>query len=211
MRRHRTLHAIAGLVVLAAAASAAETFSGRVVGVTDGDTITVLRGRDPVRVRLEGIDCPERGQDFATRARQATSDLVYARPVRVEVDRYGRVVGRVFVGDIDLSLALVEAGMAWHFKRYSDEAVLTAAESQARVAGIGLWKHANPIPPWEFRRGAAAVSPEAGGGAYHGNVKSRVFHAPGCQHYDCQNCTAIFATRKEAIEAGYRPAGGCKP
>ncbi len=100
------------------------------MGITDGDTITVLREGQPVPVRLEGIDCPERGQDFGTRAKQATSDLAFGETFQVEVrdhDRYGRIVGRVFVGDTDVSLALVEQGLAWHFKRYSSEAALASA------------------------------------------------------------------------------------
>jgi micrococcal nuclease len=167
-RRHWLgLIAIAAVVALATA-PAGETFSGRVVGVTDGDTITVLRGNQPVRVRLEGIDCPERGQDFGTRARQATSALVYAKEVRVEVrdhDRYGRIVGRVFVGDTDVSLALVEQGLAWHYKKYSSEQALAEAEQRAREAGRGLWSRADAVPPWEFRhggRGASSSAPSAG-------------------------------------------------
>jgi endonuclease YncB( thermonuclease family) len=140
-QRHRWISVAAIAVAFAVAAPAvAETFSGRVVGVTDGDTITVLRDGQAVKIRLEGIDCPERGQDFGTRARHATSALVYTKTVRVEVrdhDRYGRIVGRVFVRDTDVCLDLVEQGLAWHYKRYSSEPALAEAEERARGAGRG--------------------------------------------------------------------------
>lgn len=131
-----------------------QTLQGRVVGVSDGDTITVLVEREQYRVRLEGIDCPESGQDFGRRAKEKTSDLVFGREVRVVVtdhDRYGRTVGRVFVEDLDVNLELVRAGMAWHFIRYSREKALAEAEREARAAKRGLWAQPNPIPPWEWR------------------------------------------------------------
>ena len=99
-----------------------EVFSGEVVGVTDGDTVRVMRDRTPVRVRLDGIDAPETRQPFFQRAKQLTSSFVFGQVARVEVrdiDQYGRLVARVYVDELDLSLALVEQGLAWHFTRYS--------------------------------------------------------------------------------------------
>ena len=80
----------------------------------------------------------------------------------------------------------------------------------------GLWRVANPIPPWNFRRGdrnaATADDPPAiAQGPYHGNLRNKVFHGPWCQHYNCRNCTVVFESREEAIAAGYRPGGICKP
>ena len=88
------------------------------MGVTDGDTISVMRDGRAVRVRLEGIDCPENGQDFSQSAKRFTSDMAFGKEATIEVrdvDRYGRLVARVQVGGEDVSLALVQAGLAWHY------------------------------------------------------------------------------------------------
>jgi micrococcal nuclease len=127
----------------------------RVVGVSDGDTIRVLCDGREVTIRLWGIDCPERGMDFGRRARQWTADHAFGKSVQVlpmDRDAYGRLVARVYVDGRDLSLGLVEAGLAWHFVRHAPNALeLAAAEAEARSARKGLWSHPNPIPPWEFR------------------------------------------------------------
>ena len=130
-------------------------FSARCVGVTDGDTISVLVGTEKRKIRLEGIDAPERGQDFSAKARQFTSSLVSNRQVRIfpkEEDRYGRLVARVEVDTRDVSLELARAGLAWHYRRYSSDPGLAAAEREARAQGLGVWSLADPTPPWEFKR-----------------------------------------------------------
>jgi len=116
---------------------AGETYTGRCVGVHDGDTISVLKASRAVKIRLEGIDCPELGQDFGTRAKQFTSTLVFAKDVQVKeyyADRYGRMVARIYVEGRDSSLELLRAGLAWHFKKYSSDPVLAEAEVEARKA-----------------------------------------------------------------------------
>ena len=136
-------------------AAAEERFMGKVVGVTDGDTISVLRNGRSARVRLEGIDCPEKGQDFSQRAKQFTSELIFGKEVSIEVrdvDRYGRLVARVTAAGQDVSLALVKEGLAWHFTTYSRDPSLAEAEQGARAAKRGLWGQGSAIPPWEFRR-----------------------------------------------------------
>jgi micrococcal nuclease len=162
-----------------------ERFSGSVVGITDGDTISVLRDGRAVRVRLDGIDCRESGQDFGQRAKQFTLQLTFAKNVSVEVrdiDRYGRLVGRVFADRQDVSLAIVRAGFAWHYKQYSSDPALAMAEVDARTRRAGLWSHANPIAPWEFRHPVRMAAPE-NSGPFHGNRRSGVFHRPGCPNY----------------------------
>ena len=184
-------------------------FTGEVVGVADGDTISVLRDGRAVRVRLQGVDCPENAQDFGTKAKQLTSSKVFGKTVTViprDIDRYGRTVATVMVDGEDLGLALVRAGLAWHYTRYSNDAELARAETAARAAKRGIWSHVRPIPPWEYRRPAPVASTE---GPFHGNVRSLVFHRAGCPHYDCQNCTRVFTTRAEGLAAGFRPAGDC--
>lgn len=134
-----------------------ERFAGRIVGVTDGDTIAVMRDGRSARVRLEGIDCPERGQDFGARAKQFTSRMAFGKDAVVEVrdvDRYGRLVARVNVGGEDVSLALVRSGLAWHYTKYSRDPELAEAEMAAKSSQLGLWSRPAPTPPWEFRQSA---------------------------------------------------------
>jgi len=152
------VHKTAALVValmLAQLSSARETFKAECVGVSDGDTLTVLRGKRQIRIRLEGIDCPELRQSFGTRAKQCTSSLVFGKEVTVKakyLDRNGRTVSRVVVNGKDTSVALVQAGLAWHYRRYSSDPLLLKAEEQARRVKRGLWSGPRPIPPWEWRR-----------------------------------------------------------
>jgi endonuclease YncB( thermonuclease family) len=126
------------------------------VSVRDGDTIEVMRDGRTVRVRLWGIDCPEQGQAFGTRARQFTAERAFGKEVGVEVvdiDRYGRIVGRVTADGRDLNLALVQEGLAWWYEFHAPHASdLEAAQRDARQARRGLWADAAPVQPWEFRR-----------------------------------------------------------
>ena len=137
-------------------AQVGDSFTGLVVGVTDGDTISVMRDGETVRIRLEGIDTPESNQAFGSRASVFTSSRVLNKRVTVhvrDVDRYGRLVSRVQVDGTDVSVPLVTQGLAWHYTQYSDDPVLSHAEVQARTAEIGVWSQPSPVPPWEFRSG----------------------------------------------------------
>jgi endonuclease YncB( thermonuclease family) len=140
----------------------AETLTGRVVRVTDGDTIVVLDA-DKVqhKIRLQGIDAPERRQAFGTKSKEHLSDLVAGKTVAVDYskyDRYQRVLGKVIVNGEDVNLEQVEAGMAWHYKKYqgeqspSDRVKYSDAEREARMRKIGLWRDTNPISPWDYRQ-----------------------------------------------------------
>jgi endonuclease YncB( thermonuclease family) len=132
------------------------TETGWVVGVSDGDTITILHDDySQEKIRLFGIDCPEKSQAFGQRAKQFTSSQVYGKVVtirRMAEDRYGRTVAWVFVGKTNVNEELVKAGYAWHFRKYSNDLELQRLEDDARNAKRGLWFDPNPIPPWEFRR-----------------------------------------------------------
>src|SRR5262245_6273988 len=142
--------------------SLAQDFRGRVVGVSDGDTITVMHQGRGERVRLYGIDdAPERGQPFSNRAKQFVSDLCYHEEVRVEVkgqDRYQRTIAEVILPDGRiLNYEIVKAGLAWWFRRYAPkDPTLEGLEFQARQARRGLWSDRDPVPPWEFRRNKPA-------------------------------------------------------
>lgn len=151
---------------------------GRVTRVLDGDSLLVVVAGNGTRgVRVAGIDAPEKGQPHADAARRALLGQLHERTVRVDVvktDAFGRLVGRVFVDDRDVGLAQLRAGLAWHFTRYDADLApavrrrYARAERQAKLRGIGLWRDAAPVPPWEHRaahrRGTALrPAPQPGG------------------------------------------------
>ena len=150
-----------GILLLIPILAFAQIFSGKCVGVTDGDTIGVLKDGKEVKIRLDGIDCPESRQDFGSKAKRFTSDLVFGKIVEVyqkDIDKYGRTVARIIVDGKDVSLELVKAGLAWHYKEYSSDSVLANAEKVARNNEDGLWGMNNPIAPWNFRHGSTLDS-----------------------------------------------------
>ena len=146
------------LVFIGLSWSAWADFAGKVVAVKDGDTIEVLRdGTNAVRVRLSGIDCPEKAQAFGQRAKQAASDMAFGKQVKViekDKDRYGRTVAEIILpDDRSLNQELVRAGLAWWYKQYAPkDAKLEALEQEAREAKVGLWIDADPVPPWVWRK-----------------------------------------------------------
>jgi micrococcal nuclease len=144
------------LFLLFASSLYAEEFTGKVVGISDGDTIKVMYEGRAEKVRLYGIDCPEKGQAFGNRAKQFTSDLVFGKEVLVNThgcDKYGRILGDVFTpDDQSLNQELVRAGYAWWFRRYSNDANLKKLEEEARANKVGLWADPHAVTPWEWRR-----------------------------------------------------------
>lgn len=153
-------------ICLSATAATAARLEGQVVGLSDGDTLIVLDAtKTQHKVRLAGIDAPEKKQAFGNRSQQYLSDLVFRKQVVVEWskrDRYKRIVGKVRVGGRDACLALVSAGLAWHYKAYQreqtpeDQVAYATAEDAARSKHIGLWRDPAPIAPWDFRRARRA-------------------------------------------------------
>jgi micrococcal nuclease len=203
----------------------------KVISVADGDTITVLARGDkkPERVRLYGIDCPERAQAYGRRAKDFTSDMVFGRHVEIvrmgaEKDRYGRTVAKVWIDKDELGQELLANGLAWHATRHDNSPHYASLEREARKERHGLWSDPAPVPPWKWRgakrgakratkRGAKRASkrgtkpnPQASPstGPLHGNVKSRVLHSQTCPSYDCKNCTEVFATTDAAKQQGFR-------
>ncbi len=154
--------ALVCLLLALACTANAETITGRVVGVADGDTITVLdANKVQHKIRLSGIDAPEKKQAFGNRSKESLSELVFDKTVNVETskrDRYGRQIGKVLVNGRDVNLVQVERGMAWFYRQYqreqspNDQRLYEAAEDAAKAEKQGLWRDADPVPPWEFRR-----------------------------------------------------------
>ena len=159
--------------VLTAHCAWAYTLEGRVVGVSDGDTITVLdASKTQHKIRLAGIDAPEKAQAFGNVAKQRMADMVFGKEVRVDarkVDKYGRTIGRVWVATaeckasecpktLDAGMGLLTMGLAWHYKKYEKEqpgeerGQYSFAETEARGTRVGLWSEADPVPPWEWRK-----------------------------------------------------------
>lgn len=132
-------------------------FTGTVVGVLDGDTIEVLRNQHPERIRLQGIDCPEKGQAFGNRAKQAASDLTFGKEVTVQThghDKYKRTIGEVILPDgMNLNQELVKQGLCWWYRKYAPrDTLLERLETQAREERKGLWADPQPVPPGEWRK-----------------------------------------------------------
>jgi len=135
----------------------AADFTGRVVSVLDGDTIEILHTTRAERIRLNGIDCPERGQAYGNRAKQAASALVFGKDVTLQTygkDKYGRTIADVHLPDgTNVNHQLVKEGWCWWYRKYAPgNVVLEELEQRARGAGLGLWADAHPVPPWEWRK-----------------------------------------------------------
>lgn len=183
-------------------------FSGKVVGVHDGDTLTVLNAGKGQKVRLVEIDAPESRQDFGQASQKNLSDLCFGKEARVQDqghDKYGRVLGRVSCGGVDANLEQVKKGLAWFYVQYGHDEAVRAAESEAKAAGLGLWAKAGAVPPWEYRHGgqdrggksapikAVKASGTVDGGGHSGEAcggKSRCGDMSSCaeaKHYlnDC--------------------------
>ncbi|HIE3795804.1 TPA: thermonuclease family protein [Klebsiella michiganensis] len=155
MNRRQFLAALACACTLGFASAARADFAGPVIAILDGDTIDVLIDRQPVRVRLAQIDAPEKRQAFGTRSRQALSALVFRQSVTVADagrDRYGRVLGTVYVSGVNVKAEMVRQGMAWVYRQYATDRSLFALEDEARAGRRGLWADPSPVPPWQFRR-----------------------------------------------------------
>jgi micrococcal nuclease len=158
MSLKNTLAIFLGLIMLCVLPSAvsAQELSGRVIGVSDGDTITVLSGKVTCKIRLSGIDCPEKSQAFGQRAREFTAAQAFGREVRViynSRDRYRRILGEVFLADgQNLNDLLLSNGYAWWYQRFSNDEHRRQLEENARKLKLGLWADAQPSAPWDYRK-----------------------------------------------------------
>ncbi len=209
----------------------AQSNAFRVVGVSDGDTITVLdENKRQARIRLAGIDAPETGQDFGNRAKQMLSSMVFGKNVQLigdKTDRYGRRVAKVMIDGTDANLEMIKAGLAWHYKQYAkeqsiaDREMYKTAEARARAGQLRLWSVPSPLAPWDYRAGRATpeqasvqIPDLVAGGVTRtiiGNRNSRIYHWPGCKSYFkvAERNRVLFPSRAEAEKAGYRAARNC--
>ena len=205
---------------------------GKVVGIADGDTFTVLDNKDiPRVVRMKGIDAPEKQQPFSSDSRRNLERLIAGKSVIIDwqkYDQHGRIVGKVLFNGDDICLEQIKAGLAWHYKfegeqSNSDRRLYSDAEQEARTQGLGLWQERDQIPPWVFRhdRGFTVLPRENKTlqqplviptvEAIRGNRRSKIYHWPGCPNYDdiAPHNRVPFRSREEAEQAGYRAARNC--
>lgn len=204
-------------LLLATPQVALAQLSGRVVAVADGDTLTILDdNKQQHRIRLADIDAPEGGQPFGNRSKAMLADLCHGKSAKVQVretDRYGRTVGTVVCDGADANAALVRHGLAWVYVRYAPAgSPLYPLEALARSQRKGLWADAEPVAPWEWRRGVRSGQEAlATQGTVLGNRRSMVYHLPQCPGYHqvSPRNQVQLESERAAKEAGYRKARNC--
>ena len=192
--------------------------SGHVVGISDGDTFTLLTSdTQQVKIRLAEIDAPESGQPYGNKSKQVLSELIFGKDVRVVVqttDRYGRTVGTPYVGELDVCKEMVHVGAAWVYKQYVVDKSLFDVENEAREAKRGLWglSEAQRVQPWNWRRGLTNSGEAPEGCNIKGNINSKgdkIYHAPGTRSYGATKINESkgerwFCSEDEATTAGWR-------
>ncbi len=196
----------------------AADLNGRVVGISDGDTFTLLTSdKQQVKVRLAEIDAPESGQPYGNKSKQYLSGLVFGNDVRVAVqttDRYGRTVGTPYVGELDVCEEMVRVGAAWVYRQYVVDESLFDVENDARAARRGIWglPESEQVEPWNWRRGLNRTGAIPHGCNIKGNINSKgehIYHAPGTRSYgatriDESKGERWFCSEEEARSAGWR-------
>jgi micrococcal nuclease len=209
--------AFAAVILLAGACFCYE-ITGKVIGVKDGDTIEILKDITPVTLRLDGIDCPEKRQDFGQKAKEYTSSLCFGKTVKAVIsdkDKYDRLIAKVILPDGKiLNDEILKAGFAWHFKKYNSEKRTADMETAARSKRIGLWAGKDPVPPWDYRHGGnndSKAPPVTGN--FVGSAGSGKFHKLSCEWgKKIPNSNRIyFKTREEALKQDYKPCKVCNP
>lgn len=143
------------LLLMLCCPALADQLAGRVIGVADGDTLTILAtNHRQFKIRLTEIDAPEKKQPFGTQSRKSLSELCFQRDAVVDtvgVDRFGRTLGRVRCNSVDANAEQIRRGMAWVFDRYVTDMSLYKIQEEAQSRRKGLWADVQPIPPWEWR------------------------------------------------------------
>lgn len=215
-------HLIIFCWLLLAAHIHAADIDGKVISIADGDTFTLLTAdKEQIKIRLAEIDAPESGQPYGNKSKQALSNLVFGNDVRVEVqttDRYGRTVGRPYVGDLDICAEMVRIGAAWAYREYLIDKSLLTVESEAKANNRGLWglSEAKHVEPWNWRRGLESGGGTPEGCVIKGNINSkgdRIYHSPGSSSYGATQINESkgerwFCSEAEAKAAGWRAPRG---
>ena len=192
-------------------------FTGKVVAVADGDTVTVLyNGNQQHKIRLLHIDCPESTQPFGTKAKTTLSGKIFGKTVTVkwtEMDKYKRILGDIYLGKRWINQEMVQEGMAWHYKFFSKDATIAAAETKAKASKLGVWSQANPVAPWDFRRGGDASKR---GPPEKGTANTQVFTTATGKKYHREGCRSLAkskftSTLAKAKSAGLGPCKVCNP
>jgi len=205
------------LLVLSPAVFAAD-LTGSVVGIADGDTFTLLTAdKQQIKIRLAEIDAPESGQPYGNKSKQALSGLIFGKDVRVEIqttDRYGRTVGRPYVGNLDVCEEMVRVGAAWVYRQYVVDERLFDVENDARAARRGIWglSESEQVEPWNWRRGLNRTGELPDGCSIKGNINSKgdkIYHAPGMSSYGATRINESkgerwFCSEDDARDAGWR-------
>ncbi len=221
------------------AAATTSSITGEVIALADGDSFTLLDAdQKQHKVRIQGIDAPELGQDFCQESKQQLSALIFGKAVKVsfsKFDKYGRVVGKVTAANQDVGRRMISTGLAWFYRNYANELTATDREvydneeSAAKANGKGLWSIGEPMPPWEYRHPTPSATPQVAtvesvsipkptappkttpSCVIIGNTNSRIYHLPGCRSYDrvAPHNREYFCTEEEAMKAGYRKARNC--
>lgn len=204
------------LTLLLTLTSCIDGLSGRVVAVSDGDTFTLLTPDNKQhKIRLHGVDCPEKNQAFGQKAKDFTSDLIFGKDVTVEAtdtDRYGRTVGIVYVDSKVLNEELLSAGYAWHYKQYDNSEWYALLETKAKMQGLGLWADTKPVPPWDFRKNKKADTSDK----HQENPDTNVLICSGGKSYHTPDCSIVTRcasvstlSEKEAEAKGLKPCKRC--
>lgn len=152
---YKKIRFIAVAIAVAGTAAFTSAHAHKVIGISDGDTLTMLVDAKPLKIRLANIDAPESSQPFGQRSKQHLAALCYGKDATYQahdIDRYGRTVAIVVCDRVEANRAQVEQGLAWVFERYNRDPALPKMQAQARDARRGLWADTAPIPPWEWRR-----------------------------------------------------------
>lgn len=130
--------------------------SYKVIAIIDGDTYDIVKNKQKIRIRIDAIDAPERGMAYYKISKNHLSKLIFGKLVTIKEiskDWHGRIVGKTYLSNkTDVSAEMLKNGMAWHYKKYSSDAILAALENQAKKQKLGLWKDTNPIAPWDIRK-----------------------------------------------------------
>ena len=194
----------------------AQSIQGKLIAIDDGDTFTLLdANKVQYKIRLNAIDCPEKGQEFSKKAKDFSYQFCAGKMVVAQLlntDKYGRHIANVTVNGRSLNEALLINGLAWHYKKYSSDENLAALENTARKNRIHIWSLNNPMAPWIFRhRGELQILDPLGPGQVY------ICQSKGAKTYHNKMCQGLSKCSKgvkqialsEAQQSGKNECGYC--